>query len=82
MLNPSSRKGTHVLWLIGGVCLIVGQLIGWWTGYGRGKKDALRETGRTEEYNRRRKTAAAQNRAKKPATTGQGKTGPSRNKKR
>jgi hypothetical protein len=47
-----------VVWLIGGACLIVGQLIGWWMGYGRGKKDALREVGRIEEYNRRRKITA------------------------
>ena len=72
-----------MVWLIGGVCLIVGQLIGWWTGYGRGKKDALRETGRIEEYpTRGGRTQASQNRAKKPVKTGQGKAGPSRNKKR
>ena len=38
-------------------------------GYGRGKKDALREVGRIEEYNRRRKIAASQNRTKKPVKT-------------
>ena len=71
-----------MVWLVGGACLIVGQLIGWWMGYGRGKKDALREVGRIEEYNRRRKIAASQNRAKKPVKTGQDKTGQNRNKKR
>jgi len=81
MLNFSARKGTVVVWIIGAVCLVVGQLIGWWLGYGRGKKDALREVGRMEEYNRRRKIAAAQNR-NKPVKTGQGKTGQGRTKKR
>ena len=51
-------------------------------GYGRGKKDALREVGRIEECNRRRKITASQNRAKKPVKTGQGKTGQGRHKKR
>ena len=51
-------------------------------GYGRGKKDALREVGRIEEYNRRRKITASQNRAKKPVKTGQGKAGQGRHKKR
>lgn len=64
-------------WLIGGACLIIGQLIGWWMGYGRGKKDALRDLGRAELHNRRRKIAASQNQNKKPVKTGQG-----RNKKR
>jgi len=71
-----------VYFLIGGACLIIGQLIGWWMGYGRGKKDALRDVGRMEEYNRRRKIAASQNRSKRPVKTGQGKTGQARNKKR
>lgn len=74
MLNPPAREETLVVvyFLIGGACLIIGQLIGWWMGYGRGKKDALRDLQRAELHNRRRKIAA-QNRTKKPVKTGQGR---------
>ena len=60
-------------WLIGGACLVIGQLIGWWLGYSRGKKDALRDLQRAELHNRRRKIAASQNRNKKPVKTSQGR---------
>jgi membrane protein YqaA with SNARE-associated domain len=89
MLNPSARKGTLVVWIIGAVCLVVGQIIGWWLGYGRGKKDALQAVGRMEEYNQRRKITANQNKNKNKGSVkaGQGSPGPARsgqgrNKKR
>jgi hypothetical protein len=56
--------------LVGGACLIIGQLIGWWMGYGRGKKDTLRDLGRAGQQNRQR-NAASQN-GKRPVKTSQG----------
>ena len=70
-------------WLIGGGALVIGWLTGWWfggnRGYKRGKADALRELGRAELYDRRRKIRAYRDRArnKKPVQADQ-----NRNKKR
>ena len=76
-----------MVFIVGAVCLVVGQLLGWWLGYGRGKKDALNEVGRMEEYNRRRKLAASQKGSKGPVkagqgSPGQGKSSQGRNRKR
>jgi hypothetical protein len=57
-----------VYWLIGGVCLV----IGWLIGYGMGKPNALRELGRAELYARQRKIRAYRNRNKKPIQTYRG----------
>jgi hypothetical protein len=66
-----------VYWLIGGACLFVGWLIGWWFGYDRGKKDGLLELNRAEAHERLQKIQAYRNRDKKPVQDGQ-----NRNKKR
>jgi hypothetical protein len=68
-----------VYFIIGGACLIVGQLIGWWVGYGRGKRDALRDLDRVQVQARRGKSGNPQNQNqnKRPVKAGQG-----RNKKR
>jgi hypothetical protein len=64
-------KGTLVTlyFIVGAACLIIGQLIGWWMGYGRGKKDVLRALGRAGQQNRQR-NAASQN--GRPVKTSQG----------